>query len=237
MVVWNIFVQSDGDLNFNGEFPIVSGASYTGASTYPAFAGNMTALKQAPTSVQRITFSIGSSVVGVFQDIRDLINAQGTGPNSILYKNFEALKASIPAIDAIDLDDENCYDSTTMESFCVMLGNLGYKVMLDPYTYSSFWTEVASQVNRERPGIIDGVHLQCYAGGEGNSPCSDWDFGTVPVYAGVWDADLTPTEVQSQMASWRKTCGLNGGWMWLYDDFYGTAKTAQYGAAIFNALK
>ena len=231
VVVWNIQVHSNGDLNFNGEFPLCSNGSYVGGQTHPDFAGNMASLKQG--SVKRITFSVGSSNVGDFQDIRDLINSQGTGSGSILYKNFQALKNAIPSLDAIDLDDENCYDQSTMVQFCVMLGNLGYVVALDPYTNSGFWTTVASQVNSQRGGTIDAIHLQCYSGGSGNSPCS-WNFGGIPVYPGVDSQSNNPGGVQTKMTNWKNQCGISGGWMWLYDGFIGGA--ASYAAAINNGI-
>ncbi|MBC8139111.1 MAG: RICIN domain-containing protein [Fibrella sp.] len=231
VVVWNIQVRPNGDLNFNGEFPLCSNGSYIGGSTHPDFAGNMAILKQG--TVQRVTFSVGSSNVGDFQNIRDLVNSQGTGSGSILYRNFRALKTAIPALDAIDLDDENCYDLSTMVKFCVMLGNQGYKVALDPYTNAGFWTSVASQVNAQRGGTIDAIHLQCYDGGGGNNPCA-WNFGGIPVYPGVWNNVDSPSSVQTKMTNWKNQCGISGGWMWLYDGFIGNA--AQYAAAINNGI-
>ncbi len=231
VVVWNIQVRANGDLNFNGEFPVCANGAYIGAKLHPDFAGNMALLKQG--TVKRITFSVGSSNVGDFQNIRDLVNAQGTGSGSILYKNFRALKKAVPALDAIDLDDENCYDRDTMVKFCVMLGKLGYKVALDPYRNQAFWKTVAMQVNKERKGTIDAVHLQCYDGGRRNNPCT-WDFGGIPVYPGVWNNVDSPTAVQTKMAAWKNECGITGGWMWLYDGFKGRA--AEYAAAINTGL-
>lgn len=232
VVVWNIAVSTAGDLNFNGEFPVCSNGSYTGGNMYPNFASDMQGLKTGTTSVNRVTFSIGSSNVGDFQHIRDLINAQGTGSTSILYRNFQALKTATGA-DAIDLDDENCYDQSTMVKFCVMLGNLGYSVALCPYTNSSFWTSVASQVNTQRAGTVDQVHLQCYAGGSGNSPCN-WNFGSVPVHGSRWSG--TTSSVQSKFTEWKNACGTTGGWMWLYDEWVGNGMAAQYATAIKNGL-
>ena len=231
VIVWNIQVRTNGDLNFNGEFPLCSNGSYVGGSTHPDFAGNMATLKTG--SVTKVTFSIGSSNVGDFQDIRDIINAQGTGSTSILYKNFLALKKAVPALDAIDLDDENCYDTSSMVKFCVMLSDLGYSVALDPYQNSAFWTGVASQVNSQRPGAIDAIHLQCYDGGGGNNPCS-WNFNGIPVYPGMWTNGNSPATVQNQMTSWKNQCGIKGGWMWLYDSFVGTS--AQWASAINNGI-
>ena len=233
-IVWSVEVSSTGDLNFNGEFPLTSGGVYVGDQTYPNFAADMATLKQG--TVKRVTFSIGSSNVGDWQHIAALVNAQGTGSSSILYKDFQALKAAIPALDAIDFDDENSFNSPTTIEFGVMLGNLGYHVMPDAFDDSSYWTNVVSQINTQLPGTVDGVHLQAYAGGSGNNPCVGWNFGSVPVFPGLWDQDDTPSQVETIMSGWRSQCGIVGGFMWLYDDFVGNGLAAQYAAAINTAV-
>jgi hypothetical protein len=80
------------------------------------------------------------------------------------------------------------------------------------------------------------VHLQAYAGGSGNNPCIGWNFGSVPVWPGLWDQVDTPSQVQSIMSGWHSECGINGGFMWLYDDFVGTGEAAQYASAINTAV-
>lgn len=237
VVVWSVEVGSTGNLNFNGEFPLTSNGVYVGNNTWPSFAADLVTMKQG--TPKRITFSIGSSNVGDWQDIKALVNAQGTGPSSILYKDFQALKQALPSVDAIDFDDENSYDAASTVAFAVMLGNLGYHVEVDPYTNASYWTSVVSQINSQRPGTVDGVHLQTYSGGSGNSPCSGWNFGSVPVYPGVWDADDTPPQAQSTISSWHSQCGITGAFLWLYDDiagktYNGQNETAAYASA-FNA--
>ena len=186
-------------------------------------------------SVRRITFSIGSSNVGDWEDVRDLVNAQGTGTTSILYKNFLALKNAVPSVDAFDFDDENAFDTTTMVKFAVMLGGLGLHVELDPYDNSSFWTNVASQVNSQRAGCIDGVHLQCYSGGAGNNPGTFGNFGGIPVYPGLADQSDSPSSVQTKLTSWKNQME-SGGMDWQYGDFVGNGKAAQYASAINAAF-
>ncbi len=233
-IVWSVEVSTTGDLNLNGEFPLTSGGAYVGNSYYPDFPGDMATLKLG--TVKRVTFSIGSSNYGDWENITNLINAQGTGPGSILYQDFQALKTAIPALDAIDFDDENSFNSPTTISFGVMLGNLGYHVNPDAFDDSSYWTNVVSQINSQLPGTADGVHLQAYAGGAGNNPCVGWNFGTVPVFPGLWDQDDTPSQVQTTMTGWHNQCGIVGGFMWLYDDFVGTGLAAQYASAINTAV-
>ena len=235
IIVWSVEVKPNGDLNLNGEFPLTSGGAYIGGQTYPDFASDMSRLKQG--KVQRVTFSIGSSNFGDWQDITALVRSQGTGPDSILYKTFAALKAAIPAIDAIDFDDENSFDLTTTVQFGVMLGQLGYRVTPDPYFNASYWKQVVTQINTQLPGTVDGVHLQTYAGGSGNSPCHGWDFGSVPVFPIVWDVDLTPIQTYRQMDRWHTECGIVGGGIWLYDDLVGTGETRKYAKAVNQGVK
>lgn len=241
IIVWSVQVNASGDLNLNGEFPLTSGGVYIGNNTWPNFAADLATMKQG--GAKRITFSVGSSNANPsdFDHVKSVIQAQGTGPGSTLYKSFQALKQALPSIDAIDFDDESTYDATTMTQFGVMLGNLGYHVTVAPYTNAGFWTSVVSNINSQLPGTVDGVHLQAYDGGAGNSPCSGWNFGSVPVFPGLWDANKTPPQVQSQMQAWKTQCGITGGFLWLYDDiagktYNGQNSTLAYAGAINNAL-
>jgi hypothetical protein len=201
LIVWSVEVNTTGDLNLNGEFPLTSDGAYIGNKTYPHFPADLKTIKSG--TVKRVTLSIGSSNYGDWEDIKALVDAQGTGPKSILYKDFAALKKALP-LDAIDFDDENSYDSSSTISFAVMLGKLGYNVTMNPYTNASYWTSVVSQINEKRAGTVDGIHLQTFAGGDGNNPCSGWDFGSVPVFPGISDQasappDLSPAATKAAM--------------------------------------
>ncbi len=234
VIVWSVEVSSTGDLNFNGEFPLTSGGVYVGNQTWPDFPADMAQLKQG--TVKRITFSIGSSNYGDWENIKALVDAQGTGPTSILYQDIVALKTAIPALDAIDFDDENSFDEPSTVAFGVMLGKLGLKAIPDPFDNNSYWESVVAQINGRLAGTVDGVHLQAYAGGTGNNPCVDWNFGGVPVWPGLWDQVDTPSQVQSIMTGWNSECGINGGFLWLYDDIVGSSLVNQYAAAINTAV-
>jgi hypothetical protein len=234
LIVWSVEVNSSGDLNLNGEFPLTSAGAYIGAQTYPDFNADLTKIKKG--SVTRITFSVGSSNYGDWEDIKSLVDSQGTGKDSILYKDFAALKKALP-IDAIDFDDENSYDSESTTKFAVMLGKLGYHVTMNPYTENNYWISVVSAINAKRAGTVDGIHLQTFAGGEGNDPCSGWDFGSVPVYPGISDQssappDLSPAEAETTFKGWHSSCGTTGGWVWIFDQIAGTKLVKQYATAI-----
>jgi hypothetical protein len=239
LIVWSVEVGSTGDLNLNGEFPLTSAGAYIGNKTHPDFRGDLAKIKRG--TVKRVTLSIGSSNYGDWEDIKALVDAQGTGPHSILYKDFAALKAALP-LDAIDFDDENGYDAPSTVKFAVMLGKLHYKVTMDPFTNADYWTSVVAQINDARAGTVDGIHLQTYAGGAGNSPCSGWNFGRVRVFPGVSDQSsappyLTPSQTKAAMQGWHRQCGITGGWLWIFDQIAGSSLVRQYAHAIASGVK
>ncbi len=238
LLVWSVEVNSKGDLNLNGEFPLTSAGVYVGNKTYPHFPADLAKIRQG--KVTRITLSVGSSNVGDWQDVKALVDAQGTGPDSILYKDFAAIKAALP-VDAIDFDDENSYDAASTTKFALMLGKLGYKVTMNPYTNNNYWISLVARINAKQAGTVDGIHLQTFAGGQGNSPCSGWDFGSVPVYPGISDQaaaapQLSPAKTQSVMQAWHKQCGITGGWVWIFDQIAGTNKVPAYASAITTGV-
>ena len=238
LLVWSVEVNAAGDLNLNGEFPLTSNGKYIGNQTWPKFAHDLRSIKTG--KVTRITLSIGSSNVGDFQDIKALVDSQGTGKKSILYKDFAALAAALP-VDAIDFDDENSYDSESTVKFALMLGGLGYHVTMNPYTNNSYWTSVVSQINGQMPGLVDGIHLQNFAGGSGNSPCSGWDFGDVPVFPGLSDQTsapphVTPAQAEAKLKAWHDQCGITGAWLWIFDQIAGTDLPKQYAHAMTRGV-
>ncbi len=238
LIVWSVEVNSTGDLNLNGEFPLTSAGAYVGNAAYPKFPADLANIKKG--TVKRVTLSIGSSNYGDWEDIKSLVESQGTGPSSILYKDFSALKAALP-VDAVDFDDENSYDSPSTIKFAVMLGKLGYKVTMNPYTNNKYWIALVSSINTKLPGTVDGIHLQTFAGGQGNNPCSDWDFGKVPVFPGISDQSsappyLTPFKTKVAMQGWHKQCGIVGGWVWIFDQIAGTDQVKKYAHAIIKGV-
>jgi hypothetical protein len=231
VMVWSVEVKTNGDLNLNGEFPIVTSGKYVGDQTWPKFAKALRTMKTG--KVTRITLSIGSSNFGDFQNLKALVDSQGTGKKSILYKDFQAIAKALP-VDAIDLDDENSYDSESTVKFALMLGGLGYHVTMNPYTNNTYWQSVVSTINGQMPGLVDAIHLQTFAGGQGNSPCSsEWDFGGVPVYPGLSDQTgappyKSPTAAEAQLKTWHGQCGITGAWLWIFDQIAGTDQVKEY---------
>jgi len=220
IVLWTIHVASNGDLKYNDE-RIVADGVYIGRSEWPE---ELATLKEAPTSVSRVEIAVGSWGVQDFEAIRDLIAAHGTGPDSVLYRNFRALKAAT-GTDAVDFDDESLYEVGSTVEFGTMLADLGYRVTLCPYMKPNFWSAVRAEINRARPGTVDRIYLQVYEGGATNDP-AEWNLALGSVVApGLWvrhgkncsDGD-TPAIVQKRLAGWKASTQISGGFLWYYDD-------------------
>jgi hypothetical protein len=238
VMLWSVHVHSDGDLYYNDKL-IVSGGQYVGDSGWP---GRLRSLKQSPTSVNRIEVSVGSWGAGDWDSIRSLITSQGTGSGSILYRNFQALQQATGA-DAVNDDDESTYDTNSTVAFARMALGIGFRSFtIAPYTNSGFWRGVRNNLGAS----LDRAYLQVYAGGAGNDPASWNNALGMTVAPGMWSRNGSgcgsgdnPASVQRQMSAWRNSAGIQGGWMWLYDDIQscssqGTAR--DYANAINSAL-
>ncbi|MCC3371522.1 discoidin domain-containing protein [Cohnella sp. REN36] len=234
VMLWTIHVNANGDLYYNDQ-KVVSNGAYVGKASWPS---ELATLKQAPTSVKRLEISVGSWGVNDFQNIKDLIAAQGTGTTSILYKNFSALKNAIGG-DAISFDNEDLYDVNSSAAFGNMLAGLGYKITLCPYTNVSYWQSVKSQLGTK----VDRIYLQVYDGGAGNNP-STWSSQLGMTVMPGLDSKTssrgnTPAQVNSRMSAWKASAGIAGGFIWYYDAILNNpsgGSAADYAAAINGAL-
>lgn len=221
LIIWSIHVHADGTLYLNDEL-IIEDGKYVGLEEWP---NQLLLLKQFPSFINRIECSIGAWGCADFENIEALIASQGTGSDSILYQNFHVLK-EITGADAIDYDDESNYDFSSTYNFSLMMIDMGYQVSLCPYSAGSFWSRVYTKVNEVRPGAVDRVYLQCYAGGAGNDP-KIWNdkFEGLSVSPGLWCAHGslcrsgdTPERVHEKISNWNETTSLSGAFMWLFDD-------------------
>ena len=202
------YVDAEGNITYNNT-PVVQNGIYVGD---PAWGAKLAALKAPPTDIKRIELAIGGDQNDVsFANIKHLIAAQGTGVDSILRKDFLALK-NATGVDAIQFIDEKTYDVPSIVDFGNMLAGLGLNVTLRPYTNQSFWAEVKSRLGTN----VDAIYLKCYANGAGNDPGS-WNsvFGSFKVYPGLWGNADTPDSAMMKMRNWQQTFGITGGYIWL----------------------
>ena len=209
-------IAANGDIDYNGKI-VVSNGVYIGDSTW----GSRLAAVKNDGRVTRIEMCIGSYGSAAFDNIKALVASQGTGPSSILYKNFLALK-NATGVDAIQYDDEQTYHVASAVAFGKMIAGLGLKVTFVPYQAQSFWVSAKSQL-----GVaVDAIYLQCYDGGAGNDP-AQWNqaFGNgVKVYPGLWGNTSTQPQALAQFRAWQQSLGMNGGFMWLNGSLPGDAE-------------
>ena len=219
VILFNVHVDTDGTLKTDGE-TICKDGEYVFKKPQPNYQGDVRDLKTAPTSISRIDICIGGWGNDSYTNIRNLVNSQGVGPNSILYRNFKALKEALPEVDAVNNDIEQDYDVNSAAKFHVMMYDLGYLTTLAPYTYKSYWTQLCSKILAERPGAVDRVMVQCYDGGAGNTnSVGSWTFaGVSNRHAGRTNYQTDMNTSLAQFQKWKDDGVANGGFVWVYND-------------------
>jgi hypothetical protein len=224
LLIFRIGVLANGDLVYystggQGEAvdaPVVTNGSYNGGS---ALTEKIRSFKTGTTNIDRVEISLVSHDT-TFQNIRSLINAEGTGSATRLYQNFNLLKTTWN-LDGFNNDDESVYDVSSTVTFAKMLGVMGYKYSIAPYTNSAFWSNIKNQINAAVPGLLDRVYLQCYDGGAGNNP-GTWQTSlgmkVVPIVWVTNDAKPsqgnTAQQAQTKFANWNSQYAVAGGGYW-----------------------
>ena len=216
VILFNVSVETDGTLTTDGE-TICRNGEYVFANQQPHYVEDVKALKAAPTAIQRIDICIGGWGNESYDRIKTLIDQQGTGEESILYRNFKALKEAIPEIDGVNNDDEHCYNAQSAAQFHAMMYTLGYRTSIAPYTYKSFWQNLLTMLHNQHPGACDLVMIQCYDGGASNNP-SDWHLQNIPLHAGRTNYQTDMQTSINQMQAWHDNNGVTGGFVWVYND-------------------
>jgi len=226
-IIFNVNVEADGtlttDYDWANQRPAEAGGiicrdgKYVFGEYQPHFVDDVKSLLEAPTTINRIELCIGGWGNGSYGNIRSLVNSAGTGAESILYRNFKALKEAIPEVVAVNNDQEQDYDVESATAFHRMLADIGYKTTVAPYMRKSYWQQLVAALN-ETPGTCDLVYLQTYGGGAGNNP-ADWKvFGDVPMYVGFdCEASDNIQDMVSKFERWRDNTDVVGGFLWNYN--------------------
>lgn len=221
VILFNVHVDPDGTLKTDGE-TICKDGKYVFQQTQPYYQQDVANLKTPPTSITRIDICIGGWGNDSYTNIKNLVSSQGTGPSSILYKNFKALKEAVPEIDAVNNDIEQDYDVNSAAKFHIMMYDLGYKTTLAPYTYMSYWTQLCSKIRASRPNAVDRAMIQCYDGGAGNvNSVGSWNFtGVSERHAGLlyYSNDWNLDKNMAQFQKWKDDGVATGGFVWVYND-------------------
>ncbi|KAH8890149.1 coagulation factor 5/8 type domain-containing protein [Thozetella sp. PMI_491] len=224
LLLFRIGVLANGDLVYYStggageavDAPVITNGTYVGGD---ALAEKILSFKTGNSTVERVEVSLLSNDA-TFQNIRTLVNTNGTGPDTPLYQNFKALKDAWN-LDGVDNDDEGVYDVSSTVTFGLMLADMGYKYSAAPYTNINFWLSVTSQLNTAVPNLFDRVYLQCYDGGAGNNPAS-WQTSLgmkiTPIVWVVNDAkpsqSTTVDQALTKFTNWSSTAAVAGGGYW-----------------------
>ncbi|KAE9372791.1 hypothetical protein N431DRAFT_339104 [Stipitochalara longipes BDJ] len=219
LIIFNIGVIDNGDIMYYSNTPgskdalVASNGTYVGGN---ALASKVSSFKTGnATGINRVEISMNS------QHVRDLMRSPGPGSTTNLYRNFAALKTAWN-LDAVNNDDESIYDASSTVAFANMLGTIGYKYTLAPYTNTAFWVSVKTQINKglDVP-LLDRVYLQCYDGGADNDPRSWQSSLGMKVVPLLWVTNdskpsdgTTVTQAKSKFAGWNKGGALAGGGYW-----------------------
>ncbi|KAH8775578.1 hypothetical protein F5883DRAFT_711857 [Diaporthe sp. PMI_573] len=220
LIMFGVGVLDNGDIMYYSNTPgssdvlVASNGAYVGGT---ALSDKVKSFKTGTTGVNRVEISMNS------QHIKELVASPGTGSSTRLYRNFAALKTAW-GLDAVNNDDESIYDVASTVAFGRMLGNIGYKYTIAPYTNSGFWNSVRSQLNNglaEPNLLLDRVYLQCYDGGAGNDPVGWQNTLSMKVVPLLWVINdskpsfgKTPAQAQSSFSSWQSRSALGGGGYW-----------------------
>ena len=220
VILFNVHVTADGTLTTDGE-TICKDGVYVFQRTQPNYQQDIANLKKEPTSISRIDICIGGWGNDAYTNIKNLVNSQGTGENSILYRNFKALKEAVPEIDGVNNDIEQDYDVNSGAKFHIMMYDLGYKTTLAPYTNKNYWTQLCSKIRAERPDAVDRAMIQCYDGGAGNvNQVGTWNFtGVAERHAGLmyYSNDWNVEKNLQQFQKWKDDGVATGGFVWVYN--------------------
>jgi hypothetical protein len=221
LIMFGVGVRNNGDIMYYSNTPgsqdvlLTSNGAYVGGD---ALAEKVRSFKIGnDTTVDRLEISMNA------QNIRQLLANPGPGPDTTLYRSFKALKTAW-SLDAVNNDDESIYDTGSTVAFAKMLGGIGYKYTIAPYTNLNFWNTVKNQINsglKEPDLILDRVYLQCYDGGARNDPSSWQKSLGMKVVPLLWVTnDSKPSygtsaaQARTKFTNWNKQSALGGAGYW-----------------------
>jgi hypothetical protein len=221
VIMFGVGILENGDIMYYSNTPgskdvkIASGGAYVGGD---ALAEKVRSFKTGnDTGINRIEVSMNA------QHVKQLMANPGGGAETPLFRNFKALQAAW-SLDAVNNDDESLYDVASTVAFAKMLGQVGLRYTIAPYTNTGFWSSITSQINKglkEPDLLLDRVYLQCYDGGAGNNPASWQKTLGMKVVPLVWVTNdskpsygTTAAQARSKFTSWNRQGALAGGGYW-----------------------
>lgn len=241
----------------------LGGVTLAGSAEAPdanvsAWAGLLSNAKRSSVggSLNRILLSTGgdSRFRLDFRAIRDFWrHDQGFGEGSPVRAAFAALKRDVPAIDGIDLDNEEWETGggdelrRSMVAFIDMLGELGFSVTFCAFNNMVQWATALSEVRD--PTKVTECAVQCYDGGAVNQytnwadsfrklcPTLDLSGFLIPGYwcrtIGTGAREVSPAEIGTALTPWFDA-GCGGFFLWNFEGLGGRA--ARDFAAVFPPI-
>jgi hypothetical protein len=235
IVLSSFYIHANGDV-YSGDSrnPIIHDGKYIGDT---AWLRRIASLRRSVTRIEILLEGRWfNQPPNTFDFIRDWSDASrqipgivtGTATGSTLYQIANVFKNSL-GVDAVSIDDESVYDSTSILRYGEMLSHLGLHMSLCPFTNMHYWRAL---VNGSQKGLIDAIYLQCYDGGAHNTPGPwvDSVASGIPVYPiflcrGSFSScstshnSKTPDEIKAEMIRFKASYpGLNGGAIWQMED-------------------
>jgi hypothetical protein len=220
LIIFGVGILDNGDIKYysntagSSDVVIASGGAYVGGD---ALAEKVRSFKSNETGIDRLEISMNS------QHVRDLMTKPGPGADTPLFRNFKALKTAW-SLDAVNNDDESIYDVASTVAFGKMLGQVGYKYTIAPYTNQNFWISLKTQLNqglKEPDLLLDRAYLQCYDGGANNDPGSWQSRLGMKVVPLIWVTNdskpsygTTAAQAKTRFANWNQRSALGGGGYW-----------------------
>ncbi|KAH8204918.1 hypothetical protein TruAng_000957 [Truncatella angustata] len=214
LIIFGVGILDNGDIMYysntagSSDVLVASDGAYVGGS---ALSDKVRSFKTASGSgVNRLEICMNSAHVS------ELMVSPGPGSDTRLYRNFVALKTAW-TLDAVSNDDESIYDVASTVKFAQMLGNIGYKYTIVPYTNTSFWKSLKTQLK----DLLDRAYLQCYDGGAGNNPGSWQSTLGMKVVPIIWVTNdskpsqgTTAAQAKTKFTSWNQQSAVAGGGYW-----------------------
>ena len=234
LIIWSVHLdEKTCDLYLNDILVVKDGKLAPGFKT-----ATWEAFKNDCPNITRIEISVSAWGTHDFEKIKNFIERDGTGKDTILYRNFKCLIEATGA-DAVNFDDESLYEVKPMADFAKMCIDMGCKITFCPYSSMDFWYDLYLAIGKEH---VDRIYVQFYDGGAGNN-VGNWarKFGC-DIIPGYWclngneqptKGKKTPAEVTQHLNdNINRVCG---GFMWLFDEMMSAGTYDDYATAIKTA--
>jgi hypothetical protein len=250
VVIFSTFhVDDNGDLY--GSAPLVTNGTFNPNGELDPSLPELYQALQA--SGRTLLYSIGNSA-GTASDLAALeaiLADPGGEAYANLQQNMKVLTSTL-AISGIDFDFEpDSYSSeiqAVVAQYTTFCNDLGLTVTYCPYVYEQWWVD-AQIAAVQAGGSVAWWNLQCYSGGQGNTPAS-WEptieanaqaMGVTDVATFIvpgCDTSGGPAGVEVTVSGWAAGApGLDGAFVWQLGDIVSSGGSVpQYASAVASGL-